>query len=603
MAKTSRFSTPTVRWMLLFLMMATCYLTGLDSLYLPSNGDEMVYSRIARLTAQFGHWLPLVSDLDHMRNTKPPLLFWQAMVAGDWGQHWDLTRLRLPAVLYSLLIAACVGWTTWLAARQKDLAVMAACVYLAFFSSFRYGRPYLTSAAETFWLALPMFGLLWRGLSCAAASPLSSPSSTLTPAPPNWPLLTLWGLAWGLGLAYKSFALIAPAGASLWCAMLLMHRNGSWSRVADITVRAAWCGMVGLSVFGLWFVLDPQPQAVWNEFVVGENAGKLATGAQPFSVTAKDVLVQALATVENGGLLAGVVLGLMVLGLKAVIARKNTTAPQSWLVPALVVWLLVWGIVFCLPSQRSARYVIPAMPALAVLVALYWHRLARSWFIVTFVMSLPVLLVLGRIAQSLWTQEIATDWEAFAALLALAVGGIAVLGGLFIRSWTRASALVTVVAVYALLNATLAPLSGPAGRFALPADALAPALTHNARVAVPSTFNAQYERYQFLLPNAANLRISPYSPKAESDQLPELLQTYDAVVWQQTGGQSVPACAQPPSTPLQPATCRIIATRWDIKTRHQPGEIHVGNMLYPEQWLLRREWVLVRANKAAALTD
>jgi len=577
--------------MLLVLMTIICYVTGLSSLYLPSNGDEMVYSRIARLTAQSGHWLPLVSDLDHMRNTKPPLLFWQAMVAGDWGQEWDLARLRLPAVLYSLLIAACVGWTTWLAARQKEAALISACVYLAFFSSFRYGRPYLTSAAETFWLGLPLLGLLWRGLSVRPR--------TLTL--PGWPLLTLWGLAWGLGLAYKSFALVAPAGASLWCAMLVMHRNGSWRRVTDITVRAAWCSTVALGVFGLWFALDPQPLAVWSEFVVGENAGKLATSALPWSVTAKAVLVQALATVENGGLLAGLVLGLMALGLKSVFSRqfprKAAPTPQSWLVPALVAWLLVWGLVFCLPSQRSARYVIPAMPALAVLVALYWHRLARCWFTVTLVLALPVLLLLGRIAQSLSAQGMASGFDCSLALLAFAAGLLAVLGGLFKPSWTRSSALVATVAVYALLNSTLAPLSGPAGRFTLSTGTpgtLGETFAPNALVAVPSTFNAQYERYQYLLPNANTLRISPYSPKAESAQLPGLLQTHDAVVWQQTGGQTVPACAQP--HPPQAATCRIVATRWDIKTRHQPGEITASNLIYPEQWLLRREWVLARLN-------
>jgi hypothetical protein len=574
-----------IRFKLLFLIAALCYLTGLGSLYLPSNGDEMVYSRIARLTAQSGHWLPLVSDLDHMRNTKPPLLFWQAMLAGDWGQQWDLARLRLPAVLYTLLTAACVGWTTWLAARRQDLAWISACVYLAFFSSFRYGRPYLTSAAETFWLALPMLGVLWRGLRGGTSKP--------TPLP-SWPLVTLWGLAWGLGLAYKSFALVAPAGASLWCAMLILHRNSSWRRVLDITLRAAWCSALALGVFGLWFVLDPQPQAVWQEFVVGENGGKLTTSTGPWWGTLKSVLIQALATVENAGLLAGVVLGLMALGIQAVFNRKTTT-PQSWLVPALVAWLLVWGIVFCLPSQRSARYVIPAMPALAVLVALYWHRLARCWFIVTFVLSLPVLLLLGRIAQSLWTQEIATGGEAFAALIAFAVGVLAVVGGLFIRNWTRPSALVASIAVYALLNSTLAPLSGSAGQFVGAEKFLVP----NSHIAVPSTFNAQYERYQYLLPHPATLHIAPYTPGQEAQQLPALLAEHDAVVWQQTGSvtgaDALPACAQ-----TAPPTCRVLTQRWDIKSRHLPGEIRLDNVLYPEQWLLRREWLLTSSAMPAS---
>ena len=74
-------------WLALLALAVGLYFFGLGSFYAPTNGDEMVYIHIARLTAEVGQWLPLVSDLDHMRNTKPPLLFWQALVAGDWGAH------------------------------------------------------------------------------------------------------------------------------------------------------------------------------------------------------------------------------------------------------------------------------------------------------------------------------------------------------------------------------------------------------------------------------------------------------------------------------------------------------------------------------------
>jgi hypothetical protein len=69
-------------WLGLLTLAIALYFFGLGSFYAPTNGDEMVYIHIARLTAESGHWLPLVSDLDQMRNTKPPLLFWQALVAG-----------------------------------------------------------------------------------------------------------------------------------------------------------------------------------------------------------------------------------------------------------------------------------------------------------------------------------------------------------------------------------------------------------------------------------------------------------------------------------------------------------------------------------------
>ena len=100
---------PAWGWGLLLALAVAIYGLGLGNPYIPTNGDEMVYAHIARLTAAAGQWLPLVSELDHMRNTKPPLLFWQALLAGDWGRHWSLATLRTPSLAYTLLLAALVA--------------------------------------------------------------------------------------------------------------------------------------------------------------------------------------------------------------------------------------------------------------------------------------------------------------------------------------------------------------------------------------------------------------------------------------------------------------------------------------------------------------
>ena len=600
-------------WLLLFFIAILCYTTGLDSLYLPSNGDEMVYSRIARLTSASTHWLPLVSDLSAMRNTKPPLLFWQAMVAGDWGQQWVLWRLRLPAVVYSLLTACGVAALTLWATperpreRQRSTALIAACVYLAFFSSFRYGRPYLTSAAETFWLCLPVALVLWRACRDQRAPGLH-PSAL-----PPWPWFALFGLLWGVGLLYKSFALVLPAGAGLWCVLLALHgapanRRSFWQGLTaglHLSLRVALSGLVAVAVFALWFALDPDPGAVWREFVLGENAGKLATTTQSLSAKGIAITVQALAWVENAGPLAFVVLGLVVLGStqawKMAVRKDKEEGVRekdkakvdgdsaARLQLALAAWALVWLIVFCLPSQRSARYVIPAMPALAMLVALNWNRLARGWFMASLLLCLPVLMLLARTAQTLWLQGVATPGQGQLALAIFIAGLGCVVAGLVRSRWTRACAVAMAFAVYGLLNSALAPLSGASGQFVFSGQGLPP----HAHVAVPSTFNAQHERYQFLLPGAAALTVSPYRPTdrraAEEAQLTDLLDHHDAVVWQQMRVFDAPSCAQ-----NRPATCRSLATRWDLKSRHQPGEIRLQNLLYPEQWLLRREWVLTK---------
>ena len=83
--KPHRFDAPTLAWLALLALAVCVYGFGLGGQYIPSIGDELVYTHIARLTAASNQWLPLVSELDHMRNTKPPLLFWQALVAGDCG--------------------------------------------------------------------------------------------------------------------------------------------------------------------------------------------------------------------------------------------------------------------------------------------------------------------------------------------------------------------------------------------------------------------------------------------------------------------------------------------------------------------------------------
>jgi len=59
------------------LIFSLCtYLHGLGSLHILRNGDELVYMHLTRATSLVNRWLPL-QGIPGMRNTKPPLLFWQ----------------------------------------------------------------------------------------------------------------------------------------------------------------------------------------------------------------------------------------------------------------------------------------------------------------------------------------------------------------------------------------------------------------------------------------------------------------------------------------------------------------------------------------------
>ena len=596
--RSSSFSA-TVGWFVLLTLAVAVYFFGLGGQYVPTNGDELVYAHIARVTAATGHWLPLASELNNMRNTKPPLLFWQAMVASDWGRNWQLFALRLPSVIYTLLITAAIAFTVRGITQSTRKGLMAACIYLAFFCTFRYGRPYLTSAPETFWLFLPVLLLLWlksqvlsKNLSITAKFEKNNP---LTPGLHNniaifsvafW---ILTGLAFGLGAAYKSFALIAPAAAALWCAILLSSARLTWRLVFQTSLGMFVSVLFGVGFFALWFVLDPDPAAVWREFVVGENAGKMVDKLgwwhEAIYGGGSSLWAMSLAYVENAGLLAFVVLGLAVAGVAAWLRQRRLgqpiTLPPHTLI--LLTWLVVWLVVFSIPSQRSARYVIPAMPALAMLTALYWERIARGWFLASLGLIAIVLLVLGRIAWVAHDLGIASGLEMTLALAAVAAVSVTLLCGMAKPGWTRACTVAASLLVFASFNLVVNPLDGPSGRY----DAAVQKRFNHALLAIPSNFNAQFERFEFLLPGN---KIKGYhydlmfQGAASTETLNELLQAHDAVVWVQAESSD----AQPPCMPA----CKVIASRWVVKERHRAGEITAANLWYPHAWLFQREWLL-----------
>jgi 4-amino-4-deoxy-L-arabinose transferase-like glycosyltransferase len=559
------------------------YLFGLGGAYVPTNGDEMVYIHIARMTAESGHWLPLQSEIVGTRNTKPPLLFWQALVAGNWGLNWNLFALRLPSIIYTFATTAVLAFFAHRISGQVRTACLAAALYLLFFSTFRYGRVYLTSAPETFWLALPMWWLLWSRLRDAAQG-LNKPAS--------WGIgtYTLFGVAMGLGCAYKSFALAAPAAAGLWCAILLTAPAIRWPLVIRTTLGVGWSTAVALGIFALWFVLDPDPASVWQEFVVAENAGKMSNTQGYWHAAlfgTYPMWTQLLAYPVNAGLLFFAVLGLGWVGLK-VAFKRQTYADLTPALRILLVWLLVWLVVFTIPSQRSERYLIPAMPAVAIVMALAWDKMARAWFWATLAVAVPALVMVGRIGWVMGEQQIASDTEIAMTLIAACIGFTGAGAGFLVKKWCKAATLVVVLALYASFSLMVAPLGNPNLGYSPEVQAK----VTGQRLAVPNGFTGQFERFHFVLPGA---RITPYDAEGRNtgafrpelppaERLTFLLDQFDAVVWiQESQDQTQPSCKP---------RCALLGSRWHVKSRHKTGEVTLQNLWHPQQWLFRREWLV-----------
>jgi 4-amino-4-deoxy-L-arabinose transferase-like glycosyltransferase len=272
-----------------------------------------------------------------MRNTKPPLVFWQGIITTDWAANWGLLELRWPSVLYTGLTALFLFLAVARFSGKAQTGLLAAVVWLSFFATYRYGRPYLTDPPEVFFLSLPFFALLYWGRAAFDSRVL-------------FPLLA--AISIGFGLLYKSFAFVLPAcfalGLWYWCWR-------EW-RLIDVLKRDLYklivISLLSLSIFGLWFALDPSPEAIWREFVLGENAGKFGARTSNYFLDlvrgGDSIWLLLLTTIGNAGLFTFVLLSL---GWQSWRERAVTDIEERLL------WLLVLAflIVFSLPSQRSGR--------------------------------------------------------------------------------------------------------------------------------------------------------------------------------------------------------------------------------------------------------
>ncbi len=544
------------------LLAVFTYFYGLDSQQIPKIGDEYPYEHITRLTAESGHLLPLQSNLDHMRNTKPPLLFWQGIASTRWGQDWNLWDLRYPSVIYTLLTALLVFLLARKLSSDLETGFVAALTFLAFFSTYRFGRPFLVNPGETFWLFLPFFTLLyWR------------PAAFESPFVP-----LLLAVEVGMGLLYKSFALLAPVGLGL--AWWYLHYRKY--RLSAFIVKDVWklvlLGVLALAIFGLWFLLDPEPQAVWREFIVGENAGKFDAHGSYFAKLlwgGSSVWALLVGYPMNTGLLAIPVAALFLVAFQR---RAQLTDAEKM----LWIFMAAFFLVFSLPSQRSARYLLEAMPAVAVLCALNWQRIGRWAFVASLVLAAGVLALLAFLSVRL-QQEVSAEplysagyWTLLAATAAL------LLAAVFVGKFTRPAVNVVMLLVLLCFAAFLRPFDGDLGNYSLAVQQYA----KGKEVAVPCDFRAKDEGYRFMLPG---IQTRGYNAALNLTSV-QLADHYPLFVVQ------LPLSEQPC------VDCRVIGQRLEIRGRQSEAELKEmlkGNVF---QYLFVRELLVEATNRPAVRT-
>jgi hypothetical protein len=366
---------------------------------------------------------------------------------------------------------------------------------------------------------------------------------------------------------------------------LTPHR---WRVVA--LAAAAWrvglSSVIALGLFGLWFAVDPDPGAVWREFVVGENAGKFRSAEgfwARFLSGPNSIWMMLINYPLNAGLLMFVTLGLV----WAAWRRRDPAAavPEGVMGQrALWVWMLVLLVVFSAPSQRSARYLLPAMPGLAILMALYWGKIARGWYLATLLLALGAVVVTALIARGAVqaTGDVALYPLAFWFGLGLILLGA--LTGLLVKRLTRPVTAVISAALLAAFASLTLPFDGPIARF----DAATVARLQGETVAVPSNFNGQFERYEFLIRGAKVKDYFAEQPTEFKDLAPLLKQHRYVLLQRRLGTPRDQVCLGVPG-------CRIVAERWDIRSRHTRAETARNALQQPGEFWFAKEYLLERA--------
>ena len=546
--------------LLILLLGVFTYLYGLDSRFAPKNGDEYPYMHIVRMTADVGHWLPLQSEMDGIKNTKPPLIFWQGIASTHWASQWSLAHLRWPSVLYTGLTAFFLFLAVRRFSGKTQTGLLAALVWLSFFATYRYGRPFLADPPEVFWISLPFLALLYWGRS-AFESKLF------------FPLLA--GICFGLALFAKSFAYIVPATFALG---LYYWRWRQWSipktLIHDL-YKIFIAGILALAVFALWFAFDPNPEAVWKEFVLGENAGKFTARNSNYLLDlirgGDSIWLLLLTTLANAGLFFFVLISTL---LQCWRERRFMDIEEVLLLLLIVAFLIV----FSLPSQRSGRYLLPVMPAFAALIALHWERLPLWGFRAALFLQISVLallLWLGTNLQFSGFMGEAGAWiYSYCHWLLMATALIIALIGLFQRNHTKTLALAGCFLSYCALTSSLAPLEGQLGRY----SATTITQLQGKDVWIPCDYRAKDEEYRLLLPGT---KLHGYLAKNSADAH-GLTSSYPVVAVHTPLG----------SAPILCDSCEVVGQRMEMKARHSNAEIiemlqgQIGKHLFVNEYLV-----------------
>jgi len=331
------------------------------------NPDEGRYAEIAREMLTGGDWvIPHLNGLAYIE--KPPLQYWAtALALRVFGQS------EFAARFYTACCALATLLTVWLLARRlwsASAAWRAAAMLSSMMLFLVMGQILTLDMGLTLYLTMALAGFLLA-------------QTGRRPAELGWMLLA-W-VAVALGVLSKGVVAVAIPAAVLVSYSAWARDFSPWRRL-----HPAWGLPLFLAITVPWHWLAARRLADFAQFFfVHEHLARYLTPS---------------ANREEPWWYFGVVLALgsapwtlsvfrvMVLGWRG-------HAPRSEFNPSLFLWIWVWFvcIFFSLSESKLIPYILPALPALALLIASLPAEVLRRDLLMTAVLTLAAAAALAML--------------------------------------------------------------------------------------------------------------------------------------------------------------------------------------------------------------
>ncbi len=380
---------PSVKWALTLLISCLVLRFISLSLYPLMDTTEARYGEMARIMFETGNWITPMFDYDIPFWGKPPIFTWLSSVGFSLFGINEFAA-RVP----HLIVGVGVIWLTYQLAKdyfQSTLSGLFTAAVLASTVSFIVlSGAVMTDTALTFSIALSMisFWQAWRNKG------------------KHWGYLFFVGLA--LGMLSKGPLAIVLIGISL---TIWLIPNGRWKRLWQL-LPWGYGTLVFLVISVPWYAIaEYRTPGFLDYFIVGEHIKRfIVSGWQgdlygtAHERTRGTIWVYALISMLPWSPL------LIWQWIRSIKEDKDIEESADGFGSYLLFWMLSPMLLFSFSGNILASYVMPALPAMALLVVhLHTQRPLATWLYKAGFITPILLIALISAMQFDWVTKRSED--------------------------------------------------------------------------------------------------------------------------------------------------------------------------------------------------